>query len=92
MTTVKEEIIPTDEVAFYILNMLEKYYKETLLSLYGVKEINEEDITATYQTIAAFRSIKTKEEFELYDRVSLAVINDIKSEKLKNITFDRIGD
>lgn len=92
MTIIKEEIIPIDEVAVYILKMLEKYYKGFLKENYGIDEINNDDITITYQNIASFRGIKTKDEYEMYDRVSVLILNDIKSEKLKNITFDRIGD
>lgn len=92
MTTVKEEIIPIDEVAVHILKTYEKYYKETLLKMYGIDKVSEEDISITYKQIAEFRNIKTKDEYELYDRVSLIIINDIKGEKIKNITFDRIGD
>ena len=89
MTTIKEDILPIDEVAVHILNKLNDYYPSILKDNYGIDEVNKDDFVETYHLIADFRGIKTKDEDEMFERVSMMIINDIKSEKIKGITFDR---
>lgn len=89
MTTIKEDILPIDNVAVHILNKLNDNYKELLKQNYGIMEVNKDDYVETYHLIADYRGIKTKDEDLLFERVSMMIINDIKSEKIKGITFDR---
>lgn len=49
LTSIKEEILPLDEVVIYILNTLDKYYKEILINRYGIDNIN--DIEETLESI-----------------------------------------
>lgn len=91
MTTIKEDILPTDEVAVHILNVLNDYYSEILFKNYGIKEVNKDDYVEVYYDIARHRGVSTKDEDDMFNRVSMMVINDIKSEKIRGITFDRFG-
>jgi len=91
MTTIKEDILPTDEVAVHVLNVLNDYYSEILFKNYGIKEVNKDDYVEVYYDIARHRGVSTKDEDDMFNRVSMMVINDIKSEKIRGITFDRFG-
>ena len=91
MTSIKTQILPIEEVAIYILQMLEKYYQNILLERYNIKELDE-DFTEAYATIGKkIGAVISGGEID-YDRVSNAILNDIKNEYIKGITFDRIED
>ena len=86
MTAIKEEILPIDDVAIHILNMLHDYYPEILEERYGIKKLDDyEEVYAIIgNKIGAVRGGEVD-----YDRVSNYIINDIKQEKIKGVTFDR---
>ena len=86
MSAIKEEILPVDEVAVHILKKLDMYYKDILKERYNVTSI--QNIEEVYLKIA--KSIGALKDGEMdYNRVSLKVLNDIKNESIKGITFDR---
>lgn len=88
MTSIKQEVLPIDEVAVYILNTLEKYYPELLKERYKIT--STKDIEEAYETIGKNMGAIRNGEVD-YDRVSKKVVNDIKMEHIKGITFDRQG-
>ena len=85
-TALKQEILPIDEVAVYILNQLSTYYPAILEERYGIKKVT--DVLEAYEVIAKKIGAIKNGEVD-YDRVSLKIINDIKTESIKGITFDR---
>ena len=86
MSAIKSEILNIDELAVHILNMLYKYYPEMLAERYKVEEID--DIEEVYNIIG--KSIGAYKNGEAdYDRVSNKIVNDVKNEYIKGITFDR---
>lgn len=85
-TALKQEILPIDEVAVYILNQLSTYYPAILEERYGIKKVT--DVLDAYEVIAKKIGVIKNGEVD-YDRVSLKIINDIKTESIKGITFDR---
>ena len=88
MTAIKTEILPTDDIAIYILETLNRYYPEILNSRYKLKTLSE-DYEEVYNNIGKnLGAIISGGEID-YDRVSNTIINDIKQEKIKEITFDR---
>ena len=89
MTVIKEEIISSDVIAIHILKMLDKYYKEKLKENFGIDYYNDDEIEELFTKISKFKNIPVKGEVD-YDRVSLLIINSIKQEKIKEITFDRM--
>jgi len=89
MSAIKEEILPKDEVAVHILDMLDKYYPEILLSRYELNHINLDDISETYDLIGKNKGFLIRGGEVDYERVSEFIINDIKKEYIKGITFDR---
>ena len=89
MTAIKSEILDKDEIAIHILNKLENFYPSILKSRYNVDYIDE-DLCVTYDAIGKkIGAIISGGEVD-YNRVSDYILNDIKTEYISNITFDRI--
>ena len=89
MTIIKEEILTIEEVAIHTLKMLNKYYPNILKSNFGLDYYNDEKIEECFEKISKCKNIPIKEEVD-YEKVSLNIINAIKQEKIKGITFDRV--
>lgn len=89
LTAIKEEVLPLDEVAVYILKVLNKYYKNILEERYGVSDIDFEDIVPTFDLIGKKRGCLIKGGEIDYDKVINIIINDLKNGIIKNVTFDR---
>lgn len=86
MNSIKLEVLPLDKVACHILEKLAKYYPEILKERYNLEDFT--DVLLAYETIGRkIGAIISGGEID-YKRVSLAIINDIKNENIKNITFD----
>ncbi len=89
-TAIKEDILPKEEIAVYIIKFLYKYYPDILESNYGVTDIN--DFYEVYEIIGKSRGFISKGGIVDDDRVTNLIINDIKQGKIKGITFDRVSD
>lgn len=92
LTSIKEEVLPLDEVAVYILNTLSKYYPEKLKERYGIEEYDSEDILSAFDIIGKKRGCVIRGGEIDYDRVIGVIINDIKDGAIRGITFDRVSD
>ena len=90
MSIIKEEVIPLDEVAIYILKMLSDNYETIYRKMYGNILFNEKEMLEIYQNISKIRNVPFYQGEPDYERINSLIINDIKSERVKNITFDRI--
>lgn len=91
MTSIKSEVLPIDEVAVHILKKLDLFYKDILKKRYNLDYLDE-DLFVVYDSIGRkIGAIISGGEID-YDRVSNAILNDIKQEYVKGITFDRIED
>jgi len=86
-TAIKEEILPKEEVAYYILNHLQKYYPNILKEQYDLEDVS--DYEETIETIGKKKGCMKKGGIIDEDKVINIIINDIKSGKIKGITFDR---
>ena len=87
-TAIKQEILPADEVAVHILKKLSEYYPQILEELYGLKKVNDDNILEAYEIIGQKIGAMKHGEVD-YEKVSLKIVNDIKLERIKGITFDR---
>lgn len=92
MSAIRSEVIEVDEVAIHILNKLDKYYTNMLQERYNIEHVNNDDIVETYEIIGKKIGAIIKGGEVDYDRVSNFILNDIKNESIKGITFDRIDD
>lgn len=90
MTTIKETVLPLDRVSIHILNKLNLYYKDKLKEYYNIDNYDENNIINMYEIISKFRNIKYIGDKPDYDRINLVIVNDIKSERIKEITFDKM--
>ncbi len=86
MTSIKQEVLPIDDVAVYILKTLHEYYPTLLKERYQIS--NVDDFEEVYNVIGKNMGAMKNGEVD-YDRVSKKIINDIKMEHIKDITFDR---
>lgn len=89
-TAIKEEILEKEDVAIYILNFLNKYYKDKLKEYYKID--NLDDYEEAFNIIGKNKGYIMKGNAINYDRVVDTIINDIKNSKIKGITFDRYLD
>lgn len=88
-SAIPRDILPIDRVAIHILNKLEKYYPDILKMRYNLEEIDNDYLDETYDIIGRrIGAIISGGEVD-YDRVSRTILEDIKSERIKGITFDR---
>lgn len=92
LSAIPRDILPVDKVAIHILNKLDKYYPQVLKERYNLDKMDNDDIVEVYETIGRrIGAVISGGEID-YDRVSKTILEDIKNERIKNITFDRIDD
>ena len=84
------EILDKHEVACHILNKLGKHYPSVLKERYDLDEFNNDIIEESYEVIGKKYGCLIKGGEIDYTRVSNQVINDVRNEKVKGITFDRV--
>lgn len=88
MGTIPHDVLPLNKVAIHILEKLDLYYKDILKSRYNVD--NLVDIESVYTIVAKKIGAIIRGGEADYKRVNLTLINDIKNEYVKGITFDRL--
>ena len=86
ISSIRTEVIDIDSVACHILEFLEKYYPDILLSRYKIS--NTEDMLEVYNNIGKQIGAFKNGEAD-FNRVSNKIINDVKDEAIKGVTFDR---
>ena len=91
ISAIKNEVLPIEEVAIHILNKLDKYYNDILKSRYGVDHVDE-DLCVTYDAIGKKIGARISGGEIDYDRVSTFIVNDMKQDVIKGVTFDRLED
>ena len=84
MTAIKEDVLPIGDIAYYILNTLGKYYPEILNSRYKIDKVTVDSFDIIAKNIGAISNGEVD-----YTRVYKMIINDVKQEYIKGITFDR---
>ena len=87
-SSIKDEILPIDEVACYILKYLFDNYKESLFNRYGISSLDEEDYTEAYEIIGRKRGCLVKGNEVDYNKVSNIIIKDLREGYLGKVTFD----
>ena len=84
------EILDKHEVSYHILTKLNKYYPNILKERYDLDVFNKEVIEEAYEIIGKKYGCLVKGGEIDYTRVSNQIINDVRNEKVKGITFDRL--
>ena len=88
MNIIKEEVLPLDKVAIYILSKLNENYKLILKNNFGIDKFNIDEVEEEYKRISKYKNIPLIGDEADYDRINLLIINSIKNETIKNITFE----
>lgn len=90
LSAIPIDILPVDSVAIHILKKLSTYYPEILKNRYNIEKIDENNIEEVYNIIGRkIGAVISGGEID-YDRVSKAILEDIKNERIKGITFDTL--
>ncbi len=88
MSAIKVEVLPLEEIAEHILEKLSAFYSDILQNRYNISKTSG-DMIENYDIIGKKIGAILKGGEIDYERVYLTIINDIKQEKIKGITFDR---
>ena len=90
MSAIRSEVLDEDEIAVHILQKLFNFYPDILKMRYNIEDIT--DIEEVYEKIGRkIGAIISGGEVD-YSKVSKTIMNDLKNEYIKNITFDRIDE
>ena len=83
--------VSTKETIYYYDPTLQSAKAQSLLkNRYGIDSIDNDDLVEVYETIGKrIGAVVSGGEID-YDRVSNTILEDIKNERIKGITFDRI--
>lgn len=92
LSSIKEEIIVPQDLALFILNILNKLYPEKLKERYGLENINFNEIEKSLDIIAKKRGALMKGGLSDYDKVYTIIIRDLKDNNFGLITLDRLSD
>lgn len=87
-SSIKDEILPIDEVACYILKYMYEKYPDRLLERYSLDYLDEEDYTDAYELIGRKRGCIIRGNEVDYNKVSSLVIRDLREGYLGKVTFD----
>ena len=92
LSSIKEEIINSQDLALFILKIMNKLYKEKLLERYKLDNINLDNIEEILEEIGRRRGALKKGGICDYEKVYSIIIKDIKDNAFGQITLDRMGD
>ena len=87
-SSIKDEILPIDELACYILKYMYENYPERLVERYGLDYLDEEDYTDAYELIGRKRGCIVRGNEVDYTKVSNIIIKDLREGSLGKVTFD----
>ena len=87
-SSIKEEILPKEELAIYALEILSKLYKNRVEERYGISYTNN-DLVEILDTIGAKRGCLERGGIVSYEKVYNVILQDIKNNVFGNITLDR---
>lgn len=87
-SSIKDEILPIDEVACYILKYMHTNYLDRLIERYGLDYLDEDDYTDAYELIGRKRGCIIRGNEVDYNKVSNLIIRDLREGYLGKVTFD----
>jgi len=85
-SAIKQEILPIDDVAVHVIEKLYRLYPKILKERYDITNI--ENFEEVYEKIGKKIGAMKNGEPD-YERISTKIVNDIKLEHIKGVTFDR---
>lgn len=88
---IKDQLLPLHDVATFALRYLATHYEQALCERLGVDEVPDE-IEAQYEQFGQRRGILQKGGEVDWDRVSEAIIRDVREERFGRVSFERVED
>ena len=89
MSAIPRDILPVDRVAVHILNKLNDFYPLFLKQRYNIEKMDNDELENIYDIIGRKMGAIVSGDKIDYDRVSRTILEDIKNERIKGVTFDR---
>lgn len=89
LSSIKEEILDNYDISTFILKKLYELYPDKLYERYKISSVSE-DLIEEYEQIGKIRGALQRGGIVDYDKVSNIIIQDLKSGRFGNITFDRM--
>ncbi len=89
--SIKDQILPKDDVVKYALNFMNEHYSGRLEKRYQISKIDLEDIDGFYEHVGRVRGCLIANNEVDYEKVSDLILHDIRNMYLGRITFDRIS-
>ena len=90
LSSIKEEILDTQELAIFILKIMNNLYPERIKDRYNIVNIDFDNIEKTLEVIAEKRGILKKGGCIDYEKVYNIIIKDLKESHFGKITLDRL--
>ena len=87
-SSIKDEILPIDEIACYILKYMYENYPERLIERYNLDYLDEDDYSDAYELIGRKRGCIIRGNEVDYTKVSNIIIRDLREGYLGKVTFD----
>lgn len=87
--SIKDEILPLDELALKLIGYLQTFYPYKLMERYKIDEIYE-DALATMEAIAQKRGFVKKGGVIDYERTARTVLDEFRSGKIGKITIEYV--
>lgn len=83
---IKDEILPKEDLVFYLLKFLVEYYKDNLVNKYGI--MIEEEFNSVNYVMEFYQKYNIRNDD--YDRIYDIILNDFKNARIGRISLDRI--
>lgn len=91
LSSIKEEILDQQEIALFILKIMNQLYPERLKGRYKIDKIDLDNMDETLESIAKKRGALMKGGVVDYDKVYSIIIRDLKDGNFGSITLDRLN-
>ncbi|MFB1098528.1 ribosome biogenesis GTPase YlqF [Terribacillus sp. JSM ZJ617] len=86
--TIKDQILPMEEVATFILNYLKDHYPTQLAERYAIEDISM-DTVEMFTHIGKFRGALEAGGAINYEKTYEIIIRDLRSKRITNVTFEK---
>ncbi len=89
-SAIKEEILDTEGLVRFILEIMMEYYPERILTRYGLESLGLDDLESSFVKIAMKRGALGKGGVPDYDKVYTLILRDFKDGMFGPVTLDRL--
>ncbi|MFP7169108.1 ribosome biogenesis GTPase YlqF [Terribacillus sp. 7520-G] len=86
--TIKDQILPMEEVATFILGYLKEHYPAQLAERYAIEDISM-DTVDMFTHIGRFRGALEAGGVINYEKTYEIIIRDLRSKRIANVTFEK---